>query len=306
MDHRYSLDGMEWRDIENPTEDIISELADTFSLPPHLAAELETAGSHNMFRRCEEAYVVILHFPVFRHNIHATPTSQEVIFLVAKERIATIRYEPLPAFDQLHDEASSGSLITRDGERADSPAPLFAAIMGALYTHTYHQLEGIEKWLNSIEENIFRNREREMVFSLSYAGRRLIDMKKMIRPHKHIYALWLTVSHEIDPEHTRTIERLKHEYERIARDVQSMIQLLDELRSTNNAMLSTKQSETMQTLTVLVYSTFPVTMIAALFSMNATNAMPFVGRPFDFWIIITIILTAILMLAAIFKYNRWI
>jgi Mg2+ and Co2+ transporter CorA len=82
--------------------------------------------------------------------------------------------------------------------------------------------------------------------------------------------------------------------------------IIEEFRETNNSLLSTKRNERMQSLTIMANVLFPVTMVAAIFSMNATNDMPFVGKPNDFWIVLGFMILAVATIAAVFKYKRWL
>ena len=81
--------------------------------------------------------------------------------------------------------------------------------------------------------------------------------------------------------------------------------MLDELRETNNSILTTKQNEIMKTLTILAFIVVPLATLSQIFGMNVTHT-PLVGLPYDFWIIIGIMLGLALAMFGYFKYKKWI
>jgi magnesium transporter len=78
-----------------------------------------------------------------------------------------------------------------------------------------------------------------------------------------------------------------------------------ELRETNNSLLSTKQNETMKTLTVLTFLFLPLSFVAGLFGMNTMNN-PIVGNQFDFWIILAIMAFLGMVSLLYFKRKDWL
>ena len=78
---------------------------------------------------------------------------------------------------------------------------------------------------------------------------------------------------------------------------------LRELRETNNGLLSTKQNETIQMLTVLTFIFSPLALLAAVF--QASQHAPFVGNAYDFWIITLLMVLAAFFLAFYFKKRNW-
>src|SRR3989344_5329451 len=94
-------------------------------------------------------------------------------------------------------------------------------------------------------------------------------------------------------------------YQRIQADIAGNLDTLSELRETNNSLLSAKQNEIMKTLTMMALTTFPLTLIAAIFGMDTVHT-PILGSPFDFWVVLGMMLTVIGILFAFFKHRGWL
>ena len=81
--------------------------------------------------------------------------------------------------------------------------------------------------------------------------------------------------------------------------------MLNELRETNNSLLSTKQNEIMKVLTIVSFIAYPLTILAALFQMN-TKYTPIVGMPNDFWIVTGTMFIVAIIFYLYFKSKKWL
>jgi magnesium transporter len=79
---------------------------------------------------------------------------------------------------------------------------------------------------------------------------------------------------------------------------------LEELRQTNDSLLSAKTNNVMKTLTIITFATYPSILLAGIFGMNTKNA-PIVGQPHDFLIIILLIILITSFTFGFFVYKRW-
>ena len=80
---------------------------------------------------------------------------------------------------------------------------------------------------------------------------------------------------------------------------------LDELRSTNDSLLSTSQNEVMKILTVTNFIVLPLSLIAGIFSMN-TLTTPVVGHSYDFAIVLIMMLLLAGGMFIFFRLKKWL
>ena len=167
-------------------------------------------------------------------------------------------------------------------------------------------LEGMKGSLVYAEGQIFAGDEKHMVEVLSNLSRELIDLKQASRLHKEVIEAFAPAAHRFfGPDFKSYIDDILKEYSKIHELVSNHRELLDELRETNDSILSTKQNEIMKTLTVVAFVAFPMTVISELFTMNTIHT-PLVGRADDWLIIMGIMLAVALSIYAVVKYKRWL
>jgi Mg2+ and Co2+ transporter CorA len=82
-------------------------------------------------------------------------------------------------------------------------------------------------------------------------------------------------------------------------------EFLAELRETNNSLVSTKQNEIMKTFTILAFIALPATTVLSLFQIES-DSRPIVGLPFDFWILVLLLIGIAFSLYSWFKHKRWL
>ena len=95
------------------------------------------------------------------------------------------------------------------------------------------------------------------------------------------------------------------EYLKINSAVKSNLEILRELRDTNDSLLSAKQNEIMKQLTVLGAVVLPLTIIAQLFGMSI-KYFPMVDNPNAFWIIVTMMCAVALCTLVYARHKKWI
>jgi magnesium transporter len=160
--------------------------------------------------------------------------------------------------------------------------------------------------LDEVEDRIFAGREREMVGQISVVGRMIHDFRRTLEPHK-------LMLESLEPHGERMfgagfsyhVRSLLGEYERVRHTLEHLREWLQELRETNNSLLTTKQNDIMKNLTVMAFITFPLTLFSSLFAIDARHK-PIVGMEYDFWILLGIMGSVALLFFVFFKYKKWL
>jgi len=183
---------------------------------------------------------------------------------------------------------------------------LFFAMMKKMYRSIDHELEFIRHDIAVIEEHIFAGHEIRMVSAISRSARDLLNLRQVIEPHREILHEFETGGGRLFGEgFVPRLRALSDEYYRVHNHVMRQTESLHELRETNNALLTTKQNETMKTFTIMAFLTFPLSLIASIFSTDAQHE-PIVGSPYDFWIIIGLMLGVAFLMYLYFKRKHWL
>ncbi len=293
-----------WVDVESPDPEEIRELMERYNIDPLVAEELLLPTLKPRVDKYPNFIYLILHFPAVRHA-HSIDQNQEVDFIIGKDFIITTRYDSIDPLHKFSKVFEVNSVLDKSdiGEHAGF---LFFYMVRKLYKSIEHELEYIDDSLEIIEEDIFEGKEREMVTALSNVSRDLLNLKQALTPHHEVLNSFADVGKEFFGEKFGYhISSIMGEYFRIRNGISIHTETLYELRQTNNSLLSTKQNEVMKVLTILAFVTFPLMLISSIFGMN-TKILPIVGAPFDFWIIMGIMVFATAFMFIFFKRKGWL
>ncbi len=304
MVERYTYKGVTWVDVFEPTIDETRALMAEFSIRPSVAEELLAPSIRPKAERFDDYLYLVLYFPALRHT-NSQKSDQEVDFILGRDFLITVRYDTVDALHKFSKLFEVRSILGREEEEPHAGHVFFALIM-KLYRSIGHELDYLHDRLEEAEEEIFAGHEREMVIELSKISRDLLNIKQAITVHKDILeslrpaalAFWGDAFHD-------DLILIQNEYFRITTLRNMNADSLRELRITNDSLLSTKQNEITKNLTTLAFVTFPLTVAAGVFGMNAVN-MPIVGSDHDFVIIVTLMLSATALTFLYFKYKRWL
>lgn len=302
---KYKYKNITWVDVESPTKEEVRQLIKDYSIQLDVAEELlmPTVKPKIEFYEDELIYL-ILHFPAFRHS-YTNQKNQEVDFIIGKDFLITTRYDTIDPIHKFSKVFEADSILDKlnIGSHAGY---LFFYMIRKLYRALEHELDYINDSLSEVERKIFEGKEKEMVIELSSVSRDLLDFKQGIRLHKEILeSLEVAGKKFFGEEFAHQLRAIIVEHHKIKSGISSNLDLLTELRETNNSLVSTKQNEIMKILTIMAFITFPLSLFASLFGMN-TDYLPIVGMDNDFWIIAGIMAIATMLFFAFFKYKKWL
>lgn len=292
-----------WVDSESPTKEEARSLMEEFSLSPEVAQDVLLPTFKDKIVAYKDYIYLVLHFPAFKHT-HNKSHRQEIDFILGKKFIITNRYETIDAMEKYSKIFEVNSILDKN-ENVVGSGELFLGMMKTIYQSLSDELDAINYLLTEAERKIFAGKEKEMVFELSRVGREIINFNHMITPHGVIL--------ETLKEHTAKIlgsdfaielDTIINEYYKISKILENVTQVLQELRETNNSLLSTKQNEIMKTLTIFTFFALPFSIITGFFQMN-TKYTPIVGDDRGWFMIVGIEIVVLTCVYIIAKRKKW-
>jgi magnesium transporter len=303
MQSRHEHEGLVWVDLESPTRDEVRAIMSEFHIQPLIGEELLLPASKPHAEFLKGYVYLILHFPALRHS--HKHREQEVDFVIGKQFLITTHYE---AIDPIHNfskvfEVDSALDANTIGDHAGF---IFFAMLKRLYKGVEHELEFIRRDLTIIEEHIYSGEEVLMVEAISHVARDLLNLRQILEPHREVLH---TMENEgaafFGDDFVPYLRMLSNEYYKVHNHIMRLTESLHELRETNNSLLTTKQNETMKIFTIMAFVIFPLTLVAAIFSMD-TKETPIVGAPHDFWIIVGMMALGASLMFIFFKRKKWL
>lgn len=303
MIHTYNVHKETWVDLDNPTGEEISSVVGQYDLDPYVQKELTAPTPKPRIEFHKEYVYMILHWPAFKHT-HGASTKQEIDFVIGKQFLITTRYDTIDAIHRISKQFEVEEILSKP--QTLSGYHLFTLVFKELYASIGEELAYIEDWADRITEDIFDGNEKEMVIEISEAIRILLDFKKTTDTHKEILDfLKEGGAHIFDKDFGEEIESIILEYHRLREIIRAELEVLRELRETNNSLLSTKENETIKKLSVFTFIAIPISIIFDLLNLHV-DSNPFLSHPLGFYVILAILLVATLIMYILTRYKKWL
>ena len=303
MFKKQSYKSVVWIDSEMPTKDEARELMEEYELSPEVAQDILLPTFKDKITPYRDYIYLVLHFPAFKHT-HNKSHRQEIDFVVGKDFIITNRYEGIDAMEKYAKIFEVNSILDKS-EKDIGPGELFLAMIKTIYQSLSDELDSINYLLREAEKNIFAGKEREMVFELSRVGREIINFNHIITPHGNILETLKQHSEKVlGKSFALEIDEIINEYYKITKTLENVTEVLQELRDTNDSLLSTKQNETMKILTIFTFLALPFGILTGFFQMN-TSSTPVIGQTYDWYFIVGTEICITLILFIIAKKKKW-
>jgi magnesium transporter len=293
-----------WINLESPTKTEIAELQKKYALHPLVAEELNQPTIRPKADIYDENIYLILHFPIYDIK-KRTSASKEIDFVIGKNLLITVHYDIITPLDEFFKMTGIDSLL-RKKVLAENSGFAFFYLLKQLYDFSLRETDHIQKKIEQIEENIFRDKEKQMVRAISLIKRDLLDFSRAIGPHGMILkSLAKNTGKFFGKNFSPYLNDLIGEHFKIKNLMENHQQIINALETTNESLLATKTNEIMKVLTIMAFITFPLMLLSDLFGMN-TKYLPLIGMKGDFWVIIGIMLAATLGMFFFFKRKKWI
>jgi|SRR3989344_6024048 len=289
-----------WTDINSPTKEEVDSLILSQNIDPSIAKDLLAPTPKQYAKESGNAIYAVLHIPYFNHS-RSINLEQEIDFIITEKSLTTARYDSIDALHYFAKQIEVDQILNKGNY-----SHLFFGLMKEVYESLFNEIDYIKEWLKEIEKNIFEGHEKQMVFSISAASRNLLSFKRVTDPHKTVLINIANIlKNNFGDKFEKDGKSLLEELERLTIEIRNIEDMIDELRETNNSILTTKQNEIMKTLTILAFIVIPLATLSQIFGMNVVHT-PLVGLPYDFWILIGIMVAMALAMFGYFKYKKWI
>ena len=292
-----------WINSENPTKDEARSLMEEFGLSPEVVQDILLPTFKDKITPYKDYVYLVLHFPAFKHT-HNKSHRQEIDFVIGKNFIITNRYESIDSMEKYAKIFEVNSILDKNKAKISS-GDLFLAMMSNIYQSLSDELDSINYLLREAEKNIFAGKEKEMVQELSRIGREIISFNHIIASHGNVLDTLKQNSEKIlGKDFSLDLNVIINEYHKITKILENVIEVMRELRETNNSLLSTKQNETMKTLTIFTFLALPFTIITSFFQMN-TSHTPIIGSNNDWYVIVGSEVVILIIIYVFAKKKKW-
>jgi magnesium transporter len=321
-----------WYNVADNQEEEISWLRENFDFSPAhlrdcatppLRPKIETfvipaPHSAGGIQNNNYVFLVIL-FPIFNRQTRAIASAELDVF-IGKNYLVTVHKNEIPALRdlaaQIQDSPADSAGWPQEASRyrEASALELLLSILEEMTLSLYPMLNHVAWDIDEIDKQLFSGQERTLLNSILNIKRNIVDIRKACRSHSHVFSQLNVIASPLalgerakqSRNHHDAFSKLISHSADIWEQLENHKATIDAIQETNESLISFQISDVMKTLTIFSVIIFPLTLIAAIFGMDAKGGMPFVNSPYGFWKAIAVLLLVMLGLLYYFKKKRWL
>jgi magnesium transporter len=297
--------GLTWIHLEQPTPLQAADLAQQFGWHP---LDVEDVLSKRQRPKVDdygdEGYLFgVLHFPVYDKSVQRLNAGELDIFLGPNYLVTLPTVELLPVTRLFRrceeDESFRDQLFSKGSGR------LLYELLDDLFDYCFPILDKIGYKLDSLEDDVFEGRSREVVRDISNVKQEIISYRKIIKPERAtLRVLERNVERFLPDELELYFDDIVDAAERIWDILDNYKEVVEALEDTNESVIQHRQNDVLRILTVFSVVLLPLTLITGFFGMNVR--FPGFDTVWAFWVIFVGMATTLIGLLAFFRLKRWL
>lgn len=305
MNTQYTYNGITWLDLENPDKDEVVKVMEKYDLHPIVAEELLTSSIRPKVDLHDNCIYMILHFPIVNKDTGEVE-SHEIDFVVGKDFLITVHYnavDPLHTFSKMFEVNS----VLDKSNLGNHGGFILFYMLRDLYRSLAFELDQIDEDLRDIEDLIFAGEENAMVWEISAANRRLLDVRRAIRFHRNVLESFEIAGKAFfGAQFEYYLRAVTSEFHKAYELLESHKEAIDDLRDTNDSLLTTKTNNIIKILTIVAFTTIPLNLATQLLAMNTNVSFLQNIQDIDFFIILALTGIVAILMFLYFKRKRWL
>src|SRR5579885_989898 len=300
-----SAAGLTWIHLDAPTPAQASALAERFGWHPlDVEDVLSKRQRPKIDEYAEEGYLFgVLHFPVYDRTVQRLNAAEIDVFIGPDYLVTFPMVELLPVTRLFRrceeDEAFREQLFAKGSGR------LLYELLDDLFDYCFPILDKIGYKLDALEDDVFEGRSEEVVRDISNVKQEIISYRKIVKPERSTLRLLERHVERFLPEELELyFEDIVDAAERIWDMLDNYKEVIEALETTNEQIVSHRQNEVLQILTIISFIMLPLFVITGIFGMNVK--FPGEWTAIGFWVIVGMMVSSVLGMVAYFRYKRWL
>lgn len=292
-----------WIDFSDPSADDMLYLQENFDIHPIAIEEFITPTYRAKATQYNNCIFLTIHVPLYDTQTRTTFPG-ELDIVLTKDHLITGHNKEILELNTFF-STLEGSEGKRRIYMSKTPAHLLYSILEMLLDSCFPRIDHIHEKLLNIEEQVFNDKEKEMVFEISVVKRDILNFRRTLKPQRHIIESLAQMKTDlIAPELALYFQNLAGTNVRIWNALESNKETIESMEETNNSLLSNKLDFTMKVLTVFSAVVMPMTVYSNILAISAE--IPFGKSPHAFAIHSSIMLLMSIFTMIIFKAKKWL
>jgi magnesium transporter len=292
-------DGVAWIDLYKPTQEEFESVARRLELPPRVMEDaIEPQQRPKLVRYGDSLFVVL-------KTAHYLDEAEKVEFseahvLVGKDFIVTVRYEEIPALEEVRRRLEGEPELLSQG-----PQPILREIMDRIVDDYEPVLEGLGTDIQEVEVEVFGGNAgaSQRIYELS---RELVQFQRATSPLARALERGAQRGeHDIDPELRSYLRELHDRVLRVQEPTEGFRDMLSDILVVNLTLIGVRQNDQTKKISAWAAILIVPTLIAGIYGMNF-DFMPELHWAFGYPFALGLMVSLCLGLYAVFRRIKWL
>src|ERR671916_265052 len=292
-------DGVAWIDLYEPTKEEFESVAQELELSPRVIEGARKPQQRPKLVRYGDSLFVVLKTARYLDEPEKVEFS-EVHVLVGKDFIVTVRYEEIPALEEVRRRLEGEPESLRQG-----PQPILHEIIDQIVDDYEPVLEGLGTDIQEVEGEVFGGNAgaSQRIYELS---RELVQFQGAISPlARALERIAERDEHAIDPEPRSYLRDLHDRVLRVKEPTEGFRDMLSDILVVNLTLISVRQNDQTKKISAWAAILIVPTLIAGIYGMNF-DYMPELHWTFGYPFALALMVAISVSLYAVFRHVRWL
>lgn len=299
------FNGLKWIDIIRPTEKEIKMLEDMYDFHELLLEDCMTEHQRSKIDSYEDYSFIVLHLPRYKKELFRLD-SEEIDIFIGHDYLVTLHEGELKSLVQLARKCQLQESVRKEYMEEGS-ALLLYGITKTLFDYCFPMLDKIGNNVNEINRQVFSNRSKSMLETISRTKMQIINYRSVIKPLRPVMiTLEKVIEKYLPKDMDLYFDDITDKIEKIWDMLENYKEVIESADNTFAALTNHTINSLMRTFTIIQVAILPMTLVSGLFSMNV-QGIPMHDYEFAFWIVFGMIFIPTLFIGVILllKRDKW-
>jgi magnesium transporter len=292
--------GVAWIDLYEPTQEEFESVAQELELPPRVIEGAIKPKQRPKLVRYGDSLFVVLKTARYLDEPEKVEFS-EVHVLVGKDFIVTVRYEEIPALEEVRRRLEGEPESLRQG-----PQPILREIMDQIVDDYEPVLEGLETDIQEVENEVFGGNADDVSQRIYELSRELVQFQRATSPlERALERGGERNEHDIDPELRSYLRELHDRVLRVVEPTEGFRDMLSDILVVNLTLIGVRQNDQTKKISAWAAILIVPTLITGIYGMNF-DFMPELHWTFGYPLALALMVSISVGLYAVFRHVRWL
>lgn len=298
--------GISYINITNPTEKKIEDISKLFNLHPLIKQSLLSPTFRPKVDSYDDLLYLVIHLPVYNEHTRISHP-EEIDIIITQKTLVTVHYQHIPPLQAFIEELKNDEVMKKNIMRLNT-ARLTVELILRLFTFASRELAHIDEKISRIENDIFEDKQKEMVRLTSLVRSDIINFSRAMEPLAPVFEEFYThASLFFGKQWNIYFANIKGEYRKMINMVKTQSQIIRSLQATNDSLSSFHANQFLKILAIINLLVMPIMIMEAIIGIR-WYVQEIVGSFAVIEVLISLLAAALadFLLLWYFYYKKWL